>query len=222
MKLEQSFEVQAPADRVWAMLTDLASVAPCLPGAELTDHGEDGGYEGTFTVKLGPTTASYRGRIHFEERDDDARRAVMHASGQDKRGQGGATATMITSVAENGSTSNVTVETDLLITGKLARFGRGGMIEDISNRLLGDFARCLQARLAEPVASETAGAGDTGSDGDREAPGPVPPQPAAPISGTSLLIPTLAGAARRNAPGIAAVLAVVLLFVIRRRRGGSD
>ncbi|HEY5318135.1 MAG TPA: SRPBCC domain-containing protein [Solirubrobacteraceae bacterium] len=73
MKLEQSFEVRAPADRVWSLLTDLASVAPCLPGAELTERDDDGSYEGTFTVKLGPTTAAYRGKIHFEERDDEAR-----------------------------------------------------------------------------------------------------------------------------------------------------
>jgi carbon monoxide dehydrogenase subunit G len=150
MKLEQSFEVQAPADRVWALLTDLASVAPCLPGAQLSDAGEDGSYAGTFTVKLGPTTASYRGKIRFEERDDEARRAMMYASGQDKRGQGGATATMVTTVAGDERRSEVTVATDLLITGKLARFGRGGMIEDISRRLLGDFARCLQAELTGP------------------------------------------------------------------------
>jgi carbon monoxide dehydrogenase subunit G len=234
MKLEQTFEVQAPADRVWSMLTDLASVAPCLPGAQLTDHGEDGSYEGTFTVKLGPTTASYRGRIHFQERDDEARRAVMHASGQDKRGQGGATATMITTVAENGPVSNVTVDTDLLITGKLARFGRGGMIEDISNRLLSDFASCLQAKLAEPAGA--AGDGPTADDGgapaQTDASGDSPAsagaasteaQPAPnTISGTTLIVTTLKGTLRRNGPAIGvAVLAVAVLagWRARRRRG---
>lgn len=215
MKLEQSFEVQAPADRVWAMLTDLARVAPCLPGAELSDAAEDGSYAGTFTVKLGPTTASYRGKIRFEERDDEARRAVMYASGQDKRGQGGATATMVTTVAENGGSSEVTVATDLLITGKLARFGRGGMIEDISRRLLGDFARCLQAELAGP--GEAAAGAPLGSSGPAPGPGPERPAAANTISGVALVIGALPGVLRRNAPAIGGGLAALLLLVKWRR-----
>ena len=152
MKLEQSFDVNAAPDIVWALLIDLERVGPCLPGAEITGRDDDGTYHGTFTVKLGPTTASYRGKLRFDELDDDARRAVMHASGQDKRGQGGATATVVSTVNEADGVTRVAVGTDFVITGKLARFGRGGMIEDISNRLLRDFASCLQGQLAAPAA----------------------------------------------------------------------
>ena len=81
MKLEQSFEVQAPIDDVWAALTDLERVAPCLPGAAITGRDDDGGWRGEFKVKLGPTTASYRGTVSFEEIDEAGHRAVMKAKG---------------------------------------------------------------------------------------------------------------------------------------------
>ena len=92
MKLEQSFEVRAPVERVWETLIDIERVAPCLPGAEITEAGDDGVYRGTFSMRLGPTTAAYRGRLNLEEVDDEACRVVMRASGQDKRGQGSAKA----------------------------------------------------------------------------------------------------------------------------------
>jgi uncharacterized protein len=160
VKLQQSFEVRAPVERVWETLIDIELVAPCLPGAEITEAEGDGTYRGTFTVKLGPTTASYRGELHMEETDASAHRAVMHASGQDKRGQGSAKATVVSQLEAAGEVTRVEVDTDFTITGRLARFGRGGMIQDISNRLLKDFAECLQQRIeAEPAAgAETAAA----------------------------------------------------------------
>src|SRR5215216_6406065 len=119
MKLEQAFEVQAPIERVWEALIDLERVAPCLPGATITDRDEDGTYHGEF---------------------------------KDKRGQGGANATIVnTLTSDGGGTTRVEAVTDFTITGRLARFGRGGMIEDISNRLMRDFSACLQGRI---VASE--------------------------------------------------------------------
>ena len=153
MKLEQSFQVRAPLERVWDTLVDIERVAPCLPGAEITEAGEDGTYRGTFSVRLGPTTAAYRGELNMEELDEAARRVVMRASGQDKRGQGSAKATIVSTLREEGDVTTVDVETDFTITGRLARFGRGGMIQDISNRLLREFADCLQQRIeAEPEA----------------------------------------------------------------------
>ena len=154
MKLEQSFEVRAPVERVWETLVDIERVAPCLPGAEITEAGEDGTYRGTFSVRLGPTTAAYRGELNMEELDEDARRVVMRASGQDKRGQGSAKATIVSTMCAEGDVTTVDVETDFTITGRLARFGRGGMIEDISNRLLREFADCLQAKIEAPPAAE--------------------------------------------------------------------
>jgi uncharacterized protein len=154
VKLEQSFEVRAPLERVWETLIDIERVAPCLPGAEITEAGEDGTYRGTFSVRLGPTTAAYRGELNMQEVDEDARRVVMRASGQDKRGQGSANATIVSAMREEGEVTRVEVETDFTITGRLARFGRGGMIQDISNRLLKDFAECLQQKIEAPPAAE--------------------------------------------------------------------
>jgi uncharacterized protein len=94
VKLEQSFEVNAPIEQVWAALIDLEKVAPCLPGAAITGHDEDGTYHGAFQVKLGPTTANYRGTIRVESADADTHTATLAAKGSDKRGQGGATATI--------------------------------------------------------------------------------------------------------------------------------
>jgi carbon monoxide dehydrogenase subunit G len=154
VKLEQSFEVRAPVERVWETLIDIERVAPCLPGAEITEAGDDGGYRGTFSVRLGPTTAAYRGELDMEELDEEARRVVMRASGQDKRGQGSAKAMIVSTMREEGELTRVDVETDFTITGRLARFGRGGMIQDISNRLLREFADCLQQRIEAPPAAE--------------------------------------------------------------------
>jgi carbon monoxide dehydrogenase subunit G len=148
VKLDQSFEVNAPLQAVWEALVDVERVAPCLPGAEITEGGDDGQYKGTFTVKLGPTTAAYRGTLKMESADQASHTAVMRANGTDKRGQGGAKAqiTSVVSEAEGGAT-RVDVSTDFTITGRLARFGRGGMIQDVSNRLLREFAECLQRNL---------------------------------------------------------------------------
>jgi carbon monoxide dehydrogenase subunit G len=209
MKLEQSFEVDAPLETVWAALVDVQRVAPCLPGAELTDASEDGTYRGTFSVKIGPAKASYNGTMTMAEVDAAAHRVTMNASGTDKRGQGGAKAIMHSTLTERaGGGTHVAVETDLTITGRLASFSRGGMIQDVSNRLLGEFASCLQETLAsEPAPAPSAppapaspgppsgpapGATEAGS----AAPAPPPaarpaasPRPAAkPINGLTLVL----------------------------------
>jgi carbon monoxide dehydrogenase subunit G len=163
MKLEQSFTVAAPVEQVWDMLVDVERVAPCLPGAEITGQGPDGSYEGNFTVKLGPTTASYRGSLRMDSLDEASRTATMHAKGTDKRGQGGANATIVSTMRQEGEETVVDVVTDFTITGRLARFGRGGMIEDISKRMMRDFSQCLQASMASepaPAAAEAPAASE--------------------------------------------------------------
>jgi carbon monoxide dehydrogenase subunit G len=150
MKLEQSFEVAAPLERVWEALIDVERVAPCLPGASVTARNDDGSYNGEFKVKIGPTSAAYSGKLNMENVDAGAHTATMQAAGTDKRGQGGAKATIVSTVTPAGDgRTTVEVATDYHITGRLARFGRGGMIEEISNRLLGTFSENLQAMLAD-------------------------------------------------------------------------
>jgi uncharacterized protein len=182
MKLDQSFEVKAPLETVWDALVDVERVAPCLPGAEITEKGEDGEYKGTFTVKLGPTTAAYRGTLTLESADATSHTATMRATGTDKRGQGGAKAAITSALSESDGGTRVDVSTDFTITGRLARFGRGGMIQDISNRLLREFAECLQQNLEgspPPVAAADDGPAVTGE----AAPGD--PAPFAPAGGTA-------------------------------------
>lgn len=208
MKLEQSFTIDAPIDVVWETLIDVERVAPCLPGAQIEEAGEDGTYKGTFTVKLGPTTANYNGSLKMDEVDAEARRVTMSARGTDRRGQGGATATIVQTMVEEGGATRIDVLTDFTITGRLARFGRSGMIEDISNRLLRDFSSCLASSVIvappepppAPVADEpVAAAGATGGEAAAAATTPPPPAPrpaapppqAKPISGFSLVLGAL-------------------------------
>src|SRR5205085_5009838 len=188
MKLEQSFEVEAPLERVWQTLIDVEHVAPCLPGAAVTGRNDDGSYNGTFTVKIGPTTASYTGRLEMEQVDAGSHTATMQAQGSDRRGQGGAKATIISRLSPAGEGSTrVDVDTDYHITGRLAMFGRGGMIEDISQRLLKEFAARLQASLlsqggggeaqaapaGDGAAAAEGGKAQAGSGGQAEEPAPI-------------------------------------------------
>jgi carbon monoxide dehydrogenase subunit G len=199
MKMEQSFEVQAPLAQVWEALIDLERVAPCLPGASITGHDEDGTYHGTFSVKLGPMTAAYNGTVKIEEADAAAHRATLKAKGTDKRGQGGANATIVNTLSERDGVTHVDAVTDFTISGRLAQFGRGGIMEDVSNRLMRDFATCLSSRLGEaPEPTAPTGAEVTAGDAAPEAVAaaastpPPPPAPAAPpVKGFSLVFSVL-------------------------------
>ncbi|MEA2168713.1 MAG: uncharacterized protein QOF76_2013 [Solirubrobacteraceae bacterium] len=224
MKMTQTFEVTAPPEVVWEALNDIERIAPCLPGATITEHDDEGNYKGEFKVKLGPTTANYRGTLKITETDDDAKRATLNARGTDKRGQGGATATIVNSLEAIEGGTRVTADTDFTITGRLASFGRGGMIEDISNRLLKDFANCLQAHLNE---SEPADAPEpeatAGSNGDATAAPPPRPrqvaQPAEPVQGASLFASVLLARIKRDPKPLLGVLAALLLLRAVRRKG---
>jgi carbon monoxide dehydrogenase subunit G len=191
MKLEQTFDVAAPLEQVWAALNDLERVAPCLPGASIASHDEDGTYHGTFTVKLGPVTAAYNGTIRIEDVDEAARRATLKARGTDKRGQGGANATIVNTLSEQAGGTRVEAVTDFSITGRLAQFGRGGIMEDVSNRLLRDFATCLSTRLVEPSAAAPEEV-ETPASTPPPAATPPPTAPAAqPLKGGSLFFGVL-------------------------------
>lgn len=237
MKLEQTFTVSAPPETVWDALIDVERVAPCLPGAAVTGREEDGSYTGEFKVKLGPTTAAYSGVLKMTEVDAQARVATMDARGTDKRGQGGATASIVSSVHPGGADGETRVDviTDFAITGRLARFGRGGMVQDVANRLLREFAANLQAQLqgegtgtaAPAAAAPGIGAAPGGMTGsapqppDRPPPPPPPPPSAAPVSGTAILLGALGDRARRQPLQTGAAVTVVaflLMLLLHRRR----
>ena len=158
MKIENTVEVDAPLDRVWALVNDIPRVAPCMPGAALTGVLDDQTYEGTVAVKLGPLRMSYKGKVTVEDVDEANHSARLAASGRDTKGAGTAKASVETRLEAAGDTrTRLHVTSDVQLTGKVASFGRGGAINDVATRLFGQFADCLRATLeAESAAPEPA------------------------------------------------------------------
>jgi carbon monoxide dehydrogenase subunit G len=156
LELTHQFTVPASIDVAWAAFNDLERIAPCFPGASLTSYDGEA-FDGLVKVKLGPISLQYSGTGRFVERDEAAHRAVIEAKGKDKRGNGTAAANITATLTSSGDDStDVTVQTDLNITGKPAQFGRGVM-QDVSDKLLGQFASCLETKLGpdEPAVVAT-------------------------------------------------------------------
>jgi len=151
MKIDNEFTVSVPVERAWEVLTDLAEVSLCLPGARLTNVEGDV-YNGEIRVKVGPVISEYAGTAQFAEKDDAAYRAVIDAKGRDSRGAGNASAFITMQLQADGQRTLVTVGTDLKISGKIAQLG-GGMMKEVSEKLMGQFAECLETKLAAPAAS---------------------------------------------------------------------
>src|SRR5690349_21589612 len=152
MQIEKSFVLNAPASAVWEFLTDPYRVGRCLPGAAITDKLEDGSYAGTMTVKVGPVTANYRGKMRFERLDTAAGEAEIVASGQETRGKGGADMRMKSRVTERApGETEVSVISDVNVVGVLAQFGRG-MIQDVSDQLFQKFTTAMRRELEAPAA----------------------------------------------------------------------
>ena len=171
MKLENEFTVNVPVEDAWNVLLDLERVTPCLPGAALTEQSDDDAYKGEMKVRLGPVTQEYNGTVRIEEADESEHRAVLKADGKDARGQGAATATITSTLHDEGDGSTkVRVETDMQITGRAAQFGRG-VQQDVAERLLSRFAECLENEIvgggteeeAEAAAASEAGPPENGA-----------------------------------------------------------
>lgn len=146
MKLENEFTVNTPIDRVWEAMLDLEEVTLCLPGAQLTEQVGDE-YKGTMTIKMGPVIQKYNGTVSIEETDAENHQAVIKAEGKDQRGQGMASATITSTLSENGSDStHVHVETNMRLSGRVAQFGRG-VHRDGASKVMGQFADCLEGKL---------------------------------------------------------------------------
>ena len=211
MELNDSFEVAHPIGAVWEVITDVERIAPCLPGAQLT--GSDGDvHEGLVKVKVGPITSQYKGKASFTERDDDAHRLLMSASGRDTRGAGNASAEITVALEALTETSTkVSVHTDLTITGKVAQFGRG-VLADVSRKLMGQFAGNLAELVAADVASSEP---EAASDSEPAAETPEPdPAPAAEVEAVDLLEVAGAPVLKRLLPVILAVILIVIVVII--------
>jgi len=157
VELTNEFTVGVPIEQAWAVLTDVERIAPCMPGAQLQEvEGEE--YRGIVKVKVGPITAQYKGAATFIEKDDAGRKLVLKAEGRDTRGQGNASATITAQLRPSGEGTDVSVVTDLTVTGKVAQFGRG-VLADVSGKLLHQFVECLHNDVlsgdAVPAAADT-------------------------------------------------------------------
>jgi uncharacterized protein len=152
MQIDNDFVVNAPIDQVWNFLLDVEKIAPCAPGAELTEVVDDRTWKGKMNVKVGPVSMSFAGKVTLQDRDDAARRAVLKAEGREQRGRGAASALVTASLEEVADGTKVSIVTDLTISGAAAQYGRG-MIGDVSKRLTGQFASCLQTNMAAREAS---------------------------------------------------------------------
>jgi uncharacterized protein len=179
MRIENTVEVDAPLDRVWALVNDIPRVAPCMPGGALTGVLDDQTYEGTVAVKLGPLRMSYKGKVVVEAVDEANHSARLAASGRDTKGAGTARASVETRLEPAGDHhTRLHVTSDVQLTGKVASFGRGGAINDVATRLFGQFADCLRATL-EAESAEPAGASGAAPVEDRAASGPAGATPEA-------------------------------------------
>lgn len=219
MELSNEFTVDAPIEQAWAVLTDLERIAPCMPGAQLTEvEGDE--FRGNIKIKVGPITAQYKGAASFVSKDDASHTAVLKAEGRDTRGQGNASATITATLTPAGGGTKVVVGTDLTITGKVAQMGRG-VLADVSAKLLDQFVVSLERDVLKESTSPTAGNGAV------PAPAPAPEAQAAPTTGPrkidapeakpiDLLGTGGAPIAKRVGP-IVGVL-VVVLWLMRRRR----
>lgn len=156
MKLEHSFTIPVTVDEAWPILLDIKRIAPCMPGAAV-DMVDGDDFSGTVKVKLGPISLTYKGQAKFIEKNDSTHTAVIDARGRDSRGNGTATAKITANLKAKGDSTDVNVVTDLNITGKPAQFGRGVMV-DVGNKIIGQFADCLATKLGsdeqESAASE--------------------------------------------------------------------
>ena len=203
MEFDNSFDVPLSPAQAWAMLMDIPRIAPCMPGAELTEVVDPQNFGGKISVRLGPVSLAFAGRVQIDSRDEVNHSARVKAQGNDAKGRGAANATAMFRIEPAGSGSKVLIHTDLMLSGAVAQYGRGvGMIQATAAQIINQFAVNLRAQLAQqapalapaapPSAPEPALAPAAAASPRTPAPSAppapsVPPPPAKPISGFSLI-----------------------------------
>jgi uncharacterized protein len=147
VRIESSFEVPAPPEQAWDLLMDVPRVVPCMPGAELTETIDESSWKARMSVRLGPISLTFDTDVRREEADAAARRARLSARARESRGRGAAQAMIESSLVALDGGTRVDLATDLQLTGAVAQYGRGSIVQDVSQRLVRSFADCLQAQL---------------------------------------------------------------------------
>jgi uncharacterized protein len=233
MELSNEFHVHVPIARAWAVLTDVETIAPCLPGAQLEEvEGDE--YRGGVKIKVGPITAAYKGKATFLEKDDVNHVAKLRGEGRDSKGQGNASVTITMRLTDvDGSSTKVNIHNDLSISGKVAQFARASVLSEISEKLLGQFVNCLEhdvltkpeetlAAVADASASIASAAAPAAASAAPSEPAAEPTKPsvrkieykaAEPVD---LLDAAGSPVLKRVAP--VALVALVLLWLLRRRK----
>jgi carbon monoxide dehydrogenase subunit G len=158
MEIENEFDVPAPVDHVWTYLLDVERVAPCMPGAELTEVIDDHTWKGKVNMKLGPVSLAFAGTVTMQERDDQAKRIVLAAKGMEQKGKGAANASVTSWLEQGDGVTNVKMRADIHLTGTVAQLSRG-LLPEVSRKLTQQFADCLlqSMQAAEVQATESAG-----------------------------------------------------------------
>jgi carbon monoxide dehydrogenase subunit G len=165
MEFDNSFEVPLPPPQAWAVLMDIPRIAPCMPGAELTEVVDPQNFGGKISVRLGPVALTFAGRVLIDSIDDVNHSARVKAQGNDAKGRGGANATATFHIEPAGTGSKVLIHTDLMLSGAVAQYGRGvGMIQATAAQIINQFAGNLRAQLAQQASAP--------------APAAPPPEPA--------------------------------------------
>ena len=189
MEFDNSFEVPLPPAEAWKVLLDIERIAPCMPGAELTEIIDPETFKGKVSVRLGPVALTFQGQAKFEEVDEANQAAKVKAQGTDSKGRGGANANVNFRLEPTDAGSTVLIHTDLQLSGSVAQYGRGvGMIQDLASQIIGQFADNLRNQLEQSDASAASQTAEqpAGTEASTDAPTPPPAPAAKPISGLSL------------------------------------
>lgn len=190
MLLENSFEVDAPLETVWAYLLDVERIVPCMPGAELTETVDDCNWKGKLNFKLGPVSLSFAGKVVMAEQVDEEHRIVLSASGMEERGKGAASARVTSRLEAVDGGTRVNIVQDIKLQGQAAQFSRG-MMQDVSARLTKQFADCLQTAVSTQMAGEAE---------------PLPPPEVGQVKVLSLLVASISRAIGRLIASVAGVI----------------
>ncbi len=197
MEFDNAFEVPLPPAEAWKVLLDIERVAPCMPGAELTEVVGKDTYKGKIGVRLGPVALTFAGIVKFDAIDDANHTARVSAQGTDAKGRGGANATSEFRLEPAGTGSKVLVHTNLTLSGAVAQYGRGvGIIQATATQLMNQFAKALKDKLAQERPAAAAAAST--SPPAIQSPPSIVPTPAAapaakPISGFALMAKVIWG-----------------------------
>jgi uncharacterized protein len=207
VEFDNSFEVPLPPAEAWPVLMDIRRIAPCMPGAELTEVIDEKTYKGKISVRLGPVALAFAGLVKFEQLDNVNHRARVSAQGSDAKGRGGANATAAFHLEPSAAGSKVLVHTDLSLSGAVAQYGRGvGMIQATASQIMGQFAKNLSAMVAQrsdaaaaagPAVPDPSPVASAAAPATVAPPTVAPPSAAKPISGFSLMAKVLWNAIAR-------------------------